>query len=174
VPANKKHDFTRIELTVVIVILGIFVAIMIPVFNQKKPCHCMPYANQLAVSLALYAQDYDEHFPPAKKWMTVTKPYTGDRSYPYVCPTVKTENPKVTVSYAMDSRLSEINLEKLKNPATRGLVYDSTRTDWNATDPGQSFTTRHGQKTRGILIFADGRAKLVTREEFAQAVALTR
>jgi prepilin-type processing-associated H-X9-DG protein len=64
----------------------------------------------------------------------------------------------------MDSRLSGIAEKKLKEPTSYSLLYESTRTDWDAADPGQTFAPRHSQ--RGNVTFADGHAKARTLEDF--------
>ncbi|WP_309709084.1 prepilin-type N-terminal cleavage/methylation domain-containing protein [Armatimonas sp.] len=162
-----KRTFTLIELVVVIVILGIIAAILFPIFAQshehsKRP-QCLSNAKQLGLGLMMYAADYDQHLPPAGKWMTETQLYTKNKAI-YVCPVVKTENPKVQASYAMDTRLSGKSLNKLHEPSNRAVIYDSTRPDWDATDPGQTFAPRHNEK--GNVAFADGHAKAHTREDF--------
>ena len=72
----------------------------------------------------------------------------------------------------MNSRLSEKSLKKLAEPAYQALIYDSTRTDWDATDPGQTFAPRHsrGERHLGNLVYADGHAKLVSVDDFTKAV----
>ena len=167
-----KRTFTLIELVVVIVILGIIAAILFPIFAQshehsKRP-QCLSNAKQLGLGLIMYAQDYDEHLPPAGKWMTETQLYTKNKAI-YVCPVVKADNPKVQASYAMDTRLSGKSLNKLKGLANQALAYDSTRTNWDATDPGQTFSPRHNEGKQGSLVFADGHAKQVSREQFIAA-----
>ncbi|MCX6367396.1 MAG: prepilin-type N-terminal cleavage/methylation domain-containing protein [Armatimonadetes bacterium] len=167
-----KRTFTLIELVVVIVILGIIAAILFPIFAQsrehsKRP-QCLSNAKQFGVGIMMYAQDYDQHLPPAEKWMTVTQPYTKNKAL-YVCPVVKKESPKTVASYAMDTRLSGKSLNKLKGLANQALAYDSTRTDWDAADPGQTFAPRHSEGKQGSLVFADGHAKQVSREQFAAA-----
>lgn len=167
-----KRTFTPIELVVVIVILGIIAAVLFPIVAQpigrSKQPQCLSNAKQLGLSMMMYAQDYDEHLPPAEKWMTVSMPYIKNQAI-YVCPVVKTENPKTPASYAMDTRLSGKSLNKLKEPANRAVIYDSTRTDWDATDPGQTFAPRHNEGKQGSLVFADGHAKQVSREQFVAA-----
>ncbi len=167
-----KRTFTLIELVVVIVILGIIAAILFPIFAQPRERasqpSCLSNAKQLGTALIMYAHDYDRQLPPAEKWMTVTQTYTKYLSI-YICPLVKKESPKTASSYAMDTRLSGRSLNKLKEPANRALAYDSTRTDWDAADPGQTFAARHNEGKQGSLVFADGHAKQVSREQFVAA-----
>lgn len=167
-----KRAFTLVELVVVIAILGIIAAILFPIFAQprerSKQASCLSNAKQLGLGLMMYAQDYDGQLPPAEKWMTETQLYTKNRSI-YVCPIVKKETPKAASSYAMNTRLSGKSLNKLKDPIKHALAYDSTRTDWDATDPGQTFAPRHSD--RGNVTFADGHAKTITVEIFAPAAA---
>jgi prepilin-type N-terminal cleavage/methylation domain-containing protein len=166
-----KRTFTLIELVVVIVILGIIAAILFPVFaqpNGKNPgISCLSNTKQFGVGIIMYAQDYDEHLPPAEKWMTVSMPYTKNKAI-YICPVMKKESPKTAASYAMDTRLSGKSLNKLKEPANQALAYDSTRTDWDAADPGQTFAPQHNEGKQGSLVFADGHAKLVRDEDFTR------
>ena len=164
---NKKLFFTLIELVVVIAILGIIAAILFPIFALKKgknpAISCLSNMKQLGMASLMYSQDYDEHFPPAEKWMTVSVPYIQNSAL-FLCPTARDETPKAKSSYAMDSRLSGLAEKKLKEPPSRALLYDSTRTDWDAADPGQTFAPRHSE--RGNVAFADGHAKARTREDF--------
>ena len=166
-----KRAFTLLELVVVIAIIGIVAAILYPIFKQVEESNrpgCLYNAKLLGLGLMMYAQDYNEHLPPAEKWMTVTQPYTKNKAI-YVCPTVKKENPKAAASYAMDTRLSGKSFSKLKEPDAQALAYDSTRTDWDATDPGQTFAPRHNAGKQGSLGFADGHAKQVSKEQFVAA-----
>ena len=168
-----KRTFTLIELVVVIVILGIIAAILFPLdqhlhSRSGKSVACLSNAKQQGLGLMMYTQDYDEYFPPAEKWMTLMMPYMKDKTH-YRCPTALDETPKAVSNYAMDTRLSGKSLNKLKEPANRALAYDSTRTDWDATDPGQTFAPRHNEGKQGSLVFADGHAKQVSRKQFVAA-----
>jgi len=59
-----KRAFTLIELLVVIAIIAILAAILFPVFAQAKEAakksQCLSNTNQLALSVQLYATDYDD------------------------------------------------------------------------------------------------------------------
>ncbi|MCS7190021.1 MAG: DUF1559 domain-containing protein, partial [Fimbriimonadales bacterium] len=63
---NRK-GFTLIELLVVIAIIAILAAILFPVFAQARESarqtQCTNNQKQIATSVMMYVQDYDETFP---------------------------------------------------------------------------------------------------------------
>lgn len=156
------------------ILIGVFVTlalILVVLFfpqSKDRPTSIICFSNMKDVGRALlmYAQDYDERLPSAETWMTATLPYTKYREL-YLCPEVKKADEKAVASDTMDTRLSGISLEKIGALATRVVIYESTRTDWNAADPGQTFATRHHSK--GNVCFLDGHAKLLGPQEFATA-----
>src|SRR5262249_52304866 len=64
---SRRHGFTLIELLVVIAIIAILAAILFPVFAQAREkaraSACLSNTKQIALSLYLYVQDYDETTP---------------------------------------------------------------------------------------------------------------
>jgi prepilin-type N-terminal cleavage/methylation domain-containing protein len=66
----KRTGFTLIELLVVIAIIAILAAILFPVFAQARDkarqAACLNNCKQIALGLMMYAQDYDETFPPTR------------------------------------------------------------------------------------------------------------
>ncbi|HEX3000267.1 MAG TPA: prepilin-type N-terminal cleavage/methylation domain-containing protein [Armatimonadota bacterium] len=70
----RERGFTLIELLVVIAIIAILAAILFPVFarareNARKTT-CLSNAKQIATSLAMYVQDYDQAYP----YYMITRP----------------------------------------------------------------------------------------------------
>jgi prepilin-type N-terminal cleavage/methylation domain-containing protein/prepilin-type processing-associated H-X9-DG protein len=63
-----RRAFTLIELLVVIAIIAILAAILFPVFAQAREkarqTSCVSNEKQLGLAFLMYAQDYDETFPP--------------------------------------------------------------------------------------------------------------
>jgi prepilin-type N-terminal cleavage/methylation domain-containing protein/prepilin-type processing-associated H-X9-DG protein len=66
----RKRAFTLIELLVVIAIIAILAAILFPVFAQAREkarqSACLSNTKQIGTSMLMYAQDYDEAFPPSR------------------------------------------------------------------------------------------------------------
>jgi prepilin-type N-terminal cleavage/methylation domain-containing protein/prepilin-type processing-associated H-X9-DG protein len=66
---RKTAGFTLIELLVVIAIIAILAAILFPVFAQAREkarqTSCVSNEKQMALSVIMYSQDYDELFPEA-------------------------------------------------------------------------------------------------------------
>lgn len=64
---TRRSGFTLIELLVVIAIIAILAAILFPVFAQAREkarqTACLSNTKQIATSLMMYAQDYDEMLP---------------------------------------------------------------------------------------------------------------
>jgi prepilin-type N-terminal cleavage/methylation domain-containing protein/prepilin-type processing-associated H-X9-DG protein len=64
---RKEKGFTLIELLVVIAIIAILAAILFPVFakarEKARQSSCQSNIKQIALSLNMYSQDYDECFP---------------------------------------------------------------------------------------------------------------
>ena len=61
---GRSRAFTLIELLVVIAIIAILAAILFPVFAQARErarsASCLSNLKQIALSLQMYQQDYDE------------------------------------------------------------------------------------------------------------------
>jgi prepilin-type N-terminal cleavage/methylation domain-containing protein/prepilin-type processing-associated H-X9-DG protein len=85
---HSRHGFTLIELLVVIAIIAILAAILFPVFAQAREkartAACASNLKQAGVAVVMYAQDYDETFPPGnygavagegEHWYSLVEPY---------------------------------------------------------------------------------------------------
>jgi prepilin-type N-terminal cleavage/methylation domain-containing protein len=63
----RRHGFTLIELLTVVAILAILAAILFPTFTrcgEGRGGACRYHLKQLATAALMYAQDYDDRFPP--------------------------------------------------------------------------------------------------------------
>lgn len=63
----RKRGFTLLELTYVVCIIAILAAILFPVFagarETARRAKCANNLQQIGVALAMYAQNYDGHYP---------------------------------------------------------------------------------------------------------------
>jgi prepilin-type N-terminal cleavage/methylation domain-containing protein/prepilin-type processing-associated H-X9-DG protein len=83
---RHRRAFTLIELLVVIAIIAILAAILFPVFAQAREkarsASCQSNLKQMALGVLMYAQDFDEKYPPVyvdaafrQVWVDFIQPY---------------------------------------------------------------------------------------------------
>ncbi len=78
--------FTLVEMLVVIGIIGILLSLMMPSLSRAKAkanqIKCLNHVRQLALSLSMYADDYDGEYParraPPEAWPQKLEPYFRD------------------------------------------------------------------------------------------------
>jgi prepilin-type N-terminal cleavage/methylation domain-containing protein/prepilin-type processing-associated H-X9-DG protein len=94
-----KPAFTLVEVLVVIGIVAVVAAILLPVLAAARAAGhraaCISNQKQVGAAILLYAQDYDDHFPPVESirfrtpyeayWYLLLHPYVRDRSL-FACP----------------------------------------------------------------------------------------
>jgi len=139
---RRRTGFTLIELLVVIAIIAILAAILFPVFAQAREkarqSTCLSNFKQIGLGMLMYAQDYDETYPPSRvarpagssdcvqkviTWKTATLPYVKNFEV-YRCPSNthnregdETKNaeptyPTFPISYAVSGSLLHESLVK--------------------------------------------------------------
>lgn len=130
----------------------ILAAIFFPAFAQARAyareANCMSNIKQNAMTILVYSQDYDEHFPPGRNWMTRIDSYFpkgSDRSSLHCPEAAPLQQPdwQTRFGYAYDSRLSSKAMAKIDGPEKTWMLYDSTNLSRDATDPGVSLAYRH-------------------------------
>lgn len=130
-------------------VLGIVVlaAVMFPVFAQAREAartaSCSSNLKMMSTGVMMYAMDYDEKYPPATIWMDTLPPYISSagsqRPLEKIlrCPSATAKSAEA-YGYAYNSALSRLSMEKLTEPQSTPMIYDSHKTEKNATDKVQS------------------------------------
>lgn len=145
-------------------VLGVIVlaAVLFPVFAQAREkarqTSCLSNMKRMGTSLAMYMQDYDERMPPAAEWMDVNVPYMSDEKF-FHCPSAAQDD-KSAYGYAFNEELSGVSLARIANPAFGTMIFESSKTGRNETDPLQSVMNppRH-YRTVNNATYIDGHAK---------------
>ncbi len=140
---------------------------------------CLSNVKQIATGLQMYAQDYDEHLPPASGWMDTTKAFTAKGSTKekdvFRCPAAALKVPDA-YGYAYSTALAGKPLGKVGKPADAPMVYDSTNLTRSASDAVTTLPSpgrHHGRRGRpgglglggpanNVIGYADGHAKTVS------------
>src|SRR5579871_3841275 len=160
---HSNRGFTLIELLVVIAIIAILAAILFPVFAQAREkarsTTCLSNQKQLGLAVAMYVQDYDEHFPQSQygggstgvtqmAWPALLWPYVknGDHyangqawaaSGIYTCPSAKDPTQSFQIGVHLDIFADDWNggttptcaLAVIDAPADKIILMDKGRTD---------------------------------------------
>jgi prepilin-type N-terminal cleavage/methylation domain-containing protein/prepilin-type processing-associated H-X9-DG protein len=163
---RKEKGFTLIELLVVIAIIAILAAILFPVFakarEKARQSSCQSNLKQIALSMNMYSQDYDECFP-AQKFNTDDNKcdpdatlkfgtdYTNDTDAgatgatwigslaPYmkstkifICPTIGAQGHTAPATYAANSNVLAIISSGISQPTETCLLIDYKGADQTA------------------------------------------
>ncbi len=186
-----RRGFTLIELLVVIAIIAILAAILFPVFakarEKARQASCTSNVKQISLAVLMYAQDYDERFPPerngidALEWFrTGTIVWTTYANYQplvfayvknreaFMCPSSRfgTTAEQFAYDYSMNSSLSTgtppLKLGQVEVPAETLMIGDATY-EW--VDRAARIYARHN--SGAILGFCDGHVKWMRGKDIA-------
>lgn len=164
------------EALLILIIVSVLVGILFPIFasaRERGGPSCLSNLKQLGTANLMYAWDNDGTFPPAERWMDITKAQAGQhQDYLFRCGQDRRPMTK-GYGYARNAAVTKSS----KATSTTPLLYDSENITWNAFDsiPLASLSGRHGHSTgslfwqkfhnRGNVIFADGHAKQLSWEQ---------
>jgi prepilin-type N-terminal cleavage/methylation domain-containing protein len=110
--------FTLTELLVVVGIIGLLLAILLPVFlrarEQGRRTTCVSNLRQIGAALTAYTQDYEGFFPPmysassavwtgTKDWAALLAPYAPDKRL-FRCPTANVPRTAEDIGHARGTR----------------------------------------------------------------------
>lgn len=147
-------------LAVLVVVIGS--AILFPTFSRAREtaraAGCLSNGKQVAMGLMMYAQDYDEVLPPARRWETGVQPYVRNGSV-FSCPS----KPGSRHAFSYNAVLDRMSIYKVGSPNAEPLISESRVEQANHADRGESFDPRHlrsGGKA-GVVAFVDGSVRLL-------------
>jgi prepilin-type N-terminal cleavage/methylation domain-containing protein/prepilin-type processing-associated H-X9-DG protein len=105
-----QRGFTLIELLVVIAIIAILAAILFPVFGKAREkarqTQCLSNQKQIALAVALYAQENEEKLPAPATWNTVL---TGVPDKMFDCPTAESKGNTMAPDYCYNGYLGDVS-----------------------------------------------------------------
>lgn len=122
------NGFTLIELLVVIGIISILASILFPVFararEKGRQAACLSNLRQIAMSINMYAQDYDEdmtpgYLGPGMFWHDLIYPYTHNKQI-YQC----TSRKDCLMGYAVNNLVCGKAQGTMFDPSVKILVLD--------------------------------------------------
>ena len=175
----KRTGFTLIELLVVIAIIAILAAILFPVFararEKARQASCSSNCKQMALSILMYAQYYDERMPVeffgwgfiTPTWREIIAPYVKNTQI-FQCPS---EN-QWPYTYGMDPYWVYLNtgnaldygaalpLAQFARPSETLLIGENRDGDWPTNLPGSTWGAIQLRHNDGAnCAFVDGHVK---------------
>jgi prepilin-type processing-associated H-X9-DG protein len=165
---------TLFELSVSSGICLVLAGILFPVFGQAREkarqTSCASNLKTISGAMLMYAQDYDDLFPPAENWMDSVdafcppSPKGKAKDSVYRCPSVPTKRDDV-YGYAFNRNTATKSVAKIRNPYTKVLLYDSTTLTRNAADAETSLPVKKRHLKVNNIAFVDGHVKRI-KENF--------
>ena len=138
---------------------------------MRMRAKCLGNVKVLAVAMLMYADDYDDTFPPAHNWCDQVQPYLGRASRDhlphirrsvaesFVCPKAR----HLRCGYAYNSALAGMRYEALADPGRAVLIFESDA-GWNAHG-GPELLPEQPRHQSDNYAFADGHARAGSRSE---------
>lgn len=163
-PPKKKMSGWLIALLVLagcgvvgVPVVAVLAAILFPAFAQAREAArrtlCMSHEKQIATSLMMYAEDYDQTLPPSASWEAGLTGLSGERVL--TCPSRR----DASDGYAYNALLDHRSLKRVPSPSLTPMVFESSLDRPNAADKLQSFVRPH--RNTGNVTFADGHVRAV-------------
>jgi prepilin-type processing-associated H-X9-DG protein len=165
---GKGFAISGIVIPVVLFILlcafGMLASIMMPAMTRARQVAqytlCTTKIKSLGVSMSVYVQDYNS-YPPADKWVEELTSKEDVAVSQLLCPAdAKQEG---LSSYAFNTNLSGVNPANV--PSDTVLLFETTA-GVNPVGGAEILNTERHQNEGCNVLFADGSARFVKKEEF--------
>ncbi len=149
-----------------ILMLPLFAAMLLPALAKAKAkaqnISCINNARQIALGVMIYATD-NTNCPNAATWCDAILPEVGNQQV-FLC---KAGNENDRSHYAYNAKLSGVDLDQIKNPATTVMIFE-TSGGWNQSG-GPELLLAIPRHNRGIVVgFVDGHVETITEPQFAR------
>jgi prepilin-type processing-associated H-X9-DG protein len=128
--------------------------------NHRRLYSCISNVKQLSLSMYMYAQDYDDHYPLSASWNAATLPYNRNSEI-YHCPDEDVQN---VPSYAMNRLLSGAKTGDISDPTRTVLLFDSVPGE-NRVGSRELLPTPDRHNGSQSIGFVDGHVKPIHVEE---------
>jgi prepilin-type N-terminal cleavage/methylation domain-containing protein/prepilin-type processing-associated H-X9-DG protein len=177
----RMPGLTLIELLVVIAAIAILAAIWFPMLAQDREKDygpsCLSHQKQIALAFSMYAQDYDETYPPSfdannltgtgpggiAQWEDIVKPYikAGNVGSILTCPSASSR----AYAYSMNFALARLRTAEAPKPADTVLTADSCQA------PNQQNSAVHLPQTNPSFVYTQkgGEPYWVPKPTFSSA-----
>lgn len=123
--------------------------------DKAQDMTCMSNLKQISLGILMYAQDHNEHFPDADKWVDEVTPYVKNDAIFHD----PQDAPDHQWSYAFNKALSGKTLAQVAAPAETVMLFDSTTGTKNAADLGESLPHPGRHHGANVYALADGHVK---------------
>lgn len=170
---SKLSSFTRLVLpyvgiacaTFLVCILAFILWMYFSAYIHETYVHkqttCQSNLKQMGTAMQMYAQDYGGKFPPADEWNDLIYPYTKNPKL-LICPLARD---KSKPSYAMNSRLSGFAGNKVKDPLSTIMLFESKPGVNQSGDP-EILVSPPRHKIGNNFGFSDGHVKWCGQSDF--------
>ena len=148
----RSRVATAVAALVIPVIL--LVAVLFPIFRCARIAAqerlCVQHLKTLGMAMLLYAEDWNERYPPSRTWCDSTRPYVRSLD-DYRCPAAR----HLRCGYAMNARLDRFKMQEMTEPNETVMLFDAIG-GWNLAGGKELIARRHSGGA--VLAFADGHA----------------
>lgn len=120
--------------------------------EKAEDLRCHSNLKDLSLCLVQYAEDHNDHLPPAGEWATDIEPYINKTygSQAFHCPGVRSP-----YSYAFNKALGGMSLDKIEAPSNRVMLFECDAKTINATGSAADLV-RFRHVGMSYIAFADG------------------
>ena len=152
---------------IMILMLPIFAAMLLPALAKAKAkaqsISCVNSAKQIGLGVMMYASDNTNLCPVAATWCDDILPLVGSGQV-FQC---KADNAGGRSHFAYNAKLSGMELDQIKSPATTVLIFE-TQAGWNRSGGSELLLHTPRHRDQVVVGFVDGHVELVKTSELSR------